>query len=59
MLSTLHVWRVVVFLYMGGHRLLHNLANMHRKLSACFSLCMAMVPESYQRTLEPMNKVVD
>jgi hypothetical protein len=52
MLSTLHVWRVVVFLYMGGYRLLHNLTDMRRKVSASLGLRMAMVPESYQCELQ-------
>jgi hypothetical protein len=49
--STLHVGRVIVFLYMGSHRLLHNLADMCRKVSACIDLHMAMVPESYQHMI--------
>jgi hypothetical protein len=48
MLSTLHVRRVVVFLYAGSRRLLHNLTDMRRKASACIDLRMGMVPESYQ-----------
>jgi hypothetical protein len=45
---TLHVWRVVIFLYAGSRRLLHNLTNMHQKVSAGLGLCVAMVPESYR-----------
>jgi hypothetical protein len=48
MSSTLHVQRVVVFLYVGSRRLLHNLTDMHRKASAGLGLHVAMVPESYQ-----------
>jgi hypothetical protein len=47
MSSTLHVRRVIVFLYAGSRRLLHNLTDMHWKALACLSLCMAMVPELY------------
>jgi hypothetical protein len=46
----LHVLRVVVFLYAGSHRLLHNLTDMRRKVSACLGLHVAMVPESYHRS---------
>jgi hypothetical protein len=49
MSSTLHVQRVVVFLYAGSHRLLHNLTDMRRKALACLDLCMGMVPELYQQ----------
>jgi hypothetical protein len=48
MSSTLHVRRVIVFLYAGSHCLLHNLTDMHWKASACLGLRVAMVPESYQ-----------
>jgi hypothetical protein len=51
LLSTLHVQRVVVFLYAGSRRLLHNLTDMRQKPSAGLGLRVAMVPESYQRTL--------
>jgi hypothetical protein len=47
MSSTLHVQRVMVFLYMGGHCLLHNLTDMRWKVSAGLGLRVAMVPESY------------
>jgi hypothetical protein len=48
MLLTLDVQRVVVFLYVESRHLLHNLTDMHRKVSACIDLRVAMVPESYQ-----------
>jgi hypothetical protein len=50
MLSTLHVWRVVVFLYTGSHRLSPNLTDMCQKPSACFGLRMDTMPMTYQRT---------
>jgi hypothetical protein len=46
---TLHVQRVIVFLYAGSRRLLHNLTDMHQKVLASLGLHVAMVPESYQR----------
>jgi hypothetical protein len=48
---TLHVWRVVVFLYAGSRCLLHNLTDMRRKPSVHFGIRVAMVPESYQRSV--------
>jgi hypothetical protein len=38
-----------VYLYVGSHRLLHNLTDMCWKPSAGLGLRVAMVPESYQR----------
>jgi hypothetical protein len=45
---SLSVQRVVGFLYVGSHRLLHNLTDMCQKPSACIGLCMDMVPMAYQ-----------
>jgi hypothetical protein len=53
MLSTLHVQRVVVFLYAGSRRLLHNLTDMRQKASACLGLRMAMVVKGTTRNLSP------
>jgi hypothetical protein len=48
MSSTLHVQRVVVFLYAGSHHLLHTLTDMRQKATSGLGLHVAMVPESYQ-----------
>jgi hypothetical protein len=56
MSSTLHVWRVVVFLYVGSHRLLHNLTDMCQKALAGLGLHVAMVPESYHCTCLQYNR---
>jgi hypothetical protein len=48
MLLTLHVWRVIIFLYAGRHCLLPNSADMHQKPSACVSLHVDTVPIAYQ-----------
>jgi hypothetical protein len=55
MSSTLHVRRVVVFLYAGSRHLLHNLTDMRRKASAGLGICVAMVPESYQHAPHNTN----
>jgi hypothetical protein len=52
MSSTLYVRRVVE---LGSRRHLCNLTNICRKASACLGLCVAMVPESYQR----VNQVLE
>jgi hypothetical protein len=49
MSSTLHVQRVVVFLYAGSRRLLHNLTDMGQKALACLDPCVAMVLELYHQ----------
>jgi hypothetical protein len=49
---SLYVWRVIVFLYVGSRRLLHNLTDMHRKPSACIGLHMGMVPKSYHHLVK-------
>jgi hypothetical protein len=46
---TLHVQRVIVFLYAGSRHLLHNLTDMRQKASASLGLFMAIVPELYQQ----------
>jgi hypothetical protein len=46
MSSTLHVQRVIIFLYVGSRRLLHNLTDMHRKASAGLGLRVAIVRET-------------
>jgi hypothetical protein len=48
MSSTLHVRRVVE---LGSRRLLHNLTDMRRKPLAFIGLHVAMVPESYHRSV--------
>jgi hypothetical protein len=49
---TLHVRRIVVFLYAGSRRLLPNLADMCRKPSASFGLHVDRVPMVYHRVTE-------
>jgi hypothetical protein len=46
---TLHMWRVVILLYMGSCCLLPNLTNMHWKSSVGISLHVDAVPMAYQR----------
>jgi hypothetical protein len=49
---SLYVRRVIGFLYAESHWYFYNLTNMHQKPSACFSLCVGMVPKVYQWTDE-------
>jgi hypothetical protein len=39
---------VIGFVYVKSCQLFCNLTDMHQKPSACFGLCMGMVPEAYQ-----------
>jgi hypothetical protein len=48
---SLYVQRVIGFVYMGSCQLLYNLTNMHQKPSACFGLCVDMVPMVYHCVL--------
>jgi hypothetical protein len=48
MSSTLYMWKVISFLYAESHQHFCNLTDMHWKPSACFGLCISMVPKVYQ-----------
>jgi hypothetical protein len=48
MSMSLSVWRVIGFLYVESHRLFCILTDMYWKTSACFGLCVDMVPMAYQ-----------
>jgi hypothetical protein len=49
---TLYMWRVVSFLYVVSCWHFCNLTNMHQKPSACFGLCVGIVPKAYQREVK-------